>query len=413
MSLFTWLDYSEDERRKAEKFVDMFRQQDTVDELGLGVIRDIISDEFFPGTSTIQTRARYFFFIPWIHVKVEESGYSGREAKEKAKDMQNRLRNALVEGGEEEGVIGFRAKLDLKRLASSVYWNGMRGLQIFLKEQQEYDYFRSLDAFYDRKETWKKEKDENYEANGGETFKREPLNWDPLMPDPPKDYLKSTNFNLTKDEGDYLLRKISEVHCKSLLNYFIQNKTVIADAVSFPWEHPLNNVLMKNKHELGRQLILARGFSEIMHGASLLYNLILSEMIKNKEYVEEYRERIEEWWDEKIKSQNTILNSWDYEEFYSWITSIRMLKRAKTWTFIKDWHEIVTKSASAEMIIKSDEAKRMIKDREQMVKPGNARTANSNALKIWNGDSGSKQMDFRWGKPVKTIINEIIKGINK
>ena len=36
-----------------------------LDELGIGLIRDGFSDLFFPGTSTIQTRAKYFFIVPY------------------------------------------------------------------------------------------------------------------------------------------------------------------------------------------------------------------------------------------------------------------------------------------------------------------------------------------------------------
>ena len=40
---------------------------DTVDELGVLTIWEAIADQLLPGLSTIQTRARYFFFIPWIY----------------------------------------------------------------------------------------------------------------------------------------------------------------------------------------------------------------------------------------------------------------------------------------------------------------------------------------------------------
>jgi hypothetical protein len=49
----------------------LFRERDTRDELGVGVIRDLLADEFFPGTSTIQTRLRYMFFVPWIYQQLE------------------------------------------------------------------------------------------------------------------------------------------------------------------------------------------------------------------------------------------------------------------------------------------------------------------------------------------------------
>jgi len=58
MVSLTWLDYSEQERRQAMEVIDLFREEETRDELGLGTIRDAFADLLFPGTSTIQTRAR-------------------------------------------------------------------------------------------------------------------------------------------------------------------------------------------------------------------------------------------------------------------------------------------------------------------------------------------------------------------
>jgi hypothetical protein len=64
MSMFVWLDYSEHERRKMLDVVDLFREHDTRDELGVGSVRDVFADMLFPGTSTIMTRARYFLLVP-------------------------------------------------------------------------------------------------------------------------------------------------------------------------------------------------------------------------------------------------------------------------------------------------------------------------------------------------------------
>lgn len=43
----------------------MFEEPGTRDELGIGPVRDAFSEQLFPGTSVIQTRARYFLFVPW------------------------------------------------------------------------------------------------------------------------------------------------------------------------------------------------------------------------------------------------------------------------------------------------------------------------------------------------------------
>ena len=50
-STFAWLDQSEEQRRKILDIVDLFRENGTVDELGLGTIRDALADILFPGTS--------------------------------------------------------------------------------------------------------------------------------------------------------------------------------------------------------------------------------------------------------------------------------------------------------------------------------------------------------------------------
>ena len=34
-----------------------------VDEIGIGLIRDAFANYFFPGTSTVQTRAKYFLIV--------------------------------------------------------------------------------------------------------------------------------------------------------------------------------------------------------------------------------------------------------------------------------------------------------------------------------------------------------------
>jgi hypothetical protein len=61
-----WLDYDERDAQRMREVFAAFDDKDTIDSLGLGVIRDSISDQLFPGISTIQTRARYFLVVPWV-----------------------------------------------------------------------------------------------------------------------------------------------------------------------------------------------------------------------------------------------------------------------------------------------------------------------------------------------------------
>lgn len=59
-SVLSWLSHSESEHQRALEVIDLFREEGTRDELGIGRIRDAFSERLLPGTSTIQTRAGYF-----------------------------------------------------------------------------------------------------------------------------------------------------------------------------------------------------------------------------------------------------------------------------------------------------------------------------------------------------------------
>ena len=64
--MIAWLDTSSDEQRRVRELIALFAQSESRDELGIGQVRDAFSEMLFPGTSVIQTRARYFLFVPWI-----------------------------------------------------------------------------------------------------------------------------------------------------------------------------------------------------------------------------------------------------------------------------------------------------------------------------------------------------------
>lgn len=53
-----WIDFSKTERSKILSVLDLLSENGTLDELGIAAVRDGFSNLFFPGTSTIQTRAQ-------------------------------------------------------------------------------------------------------------------------------------------------------------------------------------------------------------------------------------------------------------------------------------------------------------------------------------------------------------------
>ena len=71
-----WIDFSKNERNKVLSVLDLLSENGTLDELGIAPVRDGFADLFFPGTSTIQTRAKYFLIVPCLYRHYFPSEYS-------------------------------------------------------------------------------------------------------------------------------------------------------------------------------------------------------------------------------------------------------------------------------------------------------------------------------------------------
>jgi hypothetical protein len=85
-------------------------ESEAVDELGIGLIRDGFSDILFPGSSTIQTRAKYFFITPYILIEMERENYQSSEKfLKKLGEIEVDLIKMLNKDNV-RGVIGRRAK---------------------------------------------------------------------------------------------------------------------------------------------------------------------------------------------------------------------------------------------------------------------------------------------------------------
>src|SRR5690349_462801 len=110
------MDHSDREQRRVLEVIDKFKESDARDELGLGTIRDAFADALFPGTSTIQTRTRYFLFVPWIYRDLERKRVSSREIAHLARKAETSVAAALKASGQDErGIIGARAGDSVKR----------------------------------------------------------------------------------------------------------------------------------------------------------------------------------------------------------------------------------------------------------------------------------------------------------
>ena len=241
-SSYTWLDYSETERRKALEVIDLFRERDTRDELGIGTVRDAFAEALFPGTSTIQTRARYFLFIPWIYARLERLGVPSARVAQRARTDEVRIIEALLRSGETEGVIGREVGASLQRLPSDIYCLGLHTFGIRKFNGSRAQYYRHLDRFYRCLERG----NADLITEDGDTVDGRPMNWDPHLPPAPVDWPTDLSFRLTRQEGSYLKDRIEANAPGSLLSYlvggasfeqadFVTMETISSSAKRFVW----------------------------------------------------------------------------------------------------------------------------------------------------------------------------------
>lgn len=92
-----WIDFSKEDRQKAFDVINLLSEQGAVDELGIGVIRDAFANYFFPGTSTIQTRAKYFLIVPYMLRYNKQLTYSNYYVMNKLRVMFARISVSMLE----------------------------------------------------------------------------------------------------------------------------------------------------------------------------------------------------------------------------------------------------------------------------------------------------------------------------
>lgn len=402
-STFSWLDYSERERRQMLDVISRFRERDTRDELGIGAVRDAFADLFFPGTSTIQTRARYFLFIPWLYRGLESKSVPSEKIDHRARREEINLIYALLQSADTAGVIGKDAKEKLQRLPSNIYWQGLGAWGIRLFPGSQAQYHRQLDAFYmvGRGQP----RNDDGEPVGG----RLRLNWQPDLPPAPADFPRQASFALTRLEADYLRERILLRVPDTLLAHLV-DRGQVTDGVEFPWEHPQFADFPEHIHT---QLRHARNFSEAIFGVVLLYNLMLAEAAHSEERIEVYRSEIAAW-ETLLHERTASIQPWaaDLTPFWAMVESARVRITAWTKRFITEWLMLAAQLSPGRQLTDQAAARELVASRERQLKHAQARLDNARALELWTGAAGVFRLDYRWGV-TQTLVTDILRGLKE
>lgn len=329
-SQFGWVDFSASDRSRVQYALKQLSEPGTLDELGIGGLRDGFADLMFPGFSTIQTRAKYFITVPRILrdylalSAVERRKLSpGAYLKEHETYVADALKAAHPDG-EQKGIIGVTMEdgQTVARLPSSVYWVGLRtwglvnshaSLNQFLHTFTPQDEFSGSLSL-----------DEPDDVDAGTIINR--VNIDRYIPD----WRKHLTITLTSSESDFLSNKLRTGPCYSLPRQFelcdLRAQALIhTDFPSLAAWIGRCKVLPAHTRETVK---MAQAFSELIYGAHLRFNIVLAKKNKRNDLLESLEEKWEAW---RQQPQGVP------DDIDMWIARTDVRLRYHTRVFLKKW----------------------------------------------------------------------------
>lgn len=373
-----------------DRLLDAFRDKGTVDELGIGTIRDTFSDALAPGTSTLHSRARYLLFVPWAVTEATAHGYPADRAAQELRRVEVRLIEALRKGDPEGGVIGRDARAKLKRMPSVLYWSAMSRYRL---KRCGHGIEQHLRFASERPATTRDEDDDVEVTRHHDPCFRQ-------LPVPPEGWLENSDFTLTREEAEFLRDQIISTCDGTYLGWLVLHG--MQDDPEWPWDEVLIQDLPP---EPARVLAHARRFSQLYAGAPILYSLLLARAKGWQDGIDEYEQRLELW----AAGEETQVASaeWRGHDFWHCLADSGWRRNVSTHAFVDQWVELVR---GGQRLAENAAAADLVTSRERRLKGRRSRFVNAEALEAWEGGNGLAQLTFRW-QQAKTLVTDIHRGL--
>lgn len=390
-----WLDLDTAASERVATLLRSLDEPGTLDVLGLGTIRDALSDMLTPGTSTVQTRLRYFIFVPWIFRRLEADGVTPASFTRTLRDYEAKLIDCLRSGGD-DGVIGARAGRKLKRMPSDIYWRGlaawgMRHHPLSIAEHGQRIAARKRQSI---------ERDED----GNATEPTAPM-WAAIPPEPDGFLKRPIDFELQPEEAEVLTDGIRRRHPETLVPVLSDQPALTLDAIDYPWLLPANCL----PDRLSETLRHARCFSELAHGPGLVYNLLVARKARDdlgwstEESVDRQVARLGSW-AALVERRHESLRSWvdEPEEFHRLLAGHNIASAA-----FRFWHDLARRAVDDPAgFAENPKVHQLVIGRERRLKTTRARLSNRAALEVGGQPASVDRLDYRWGI-TKTYLQDL------
>lgn len=406
-STFTWLQFDQEQSRRARELVRALSEPGTLDSLGIGTIRDGFANILLPGTSTIQTRARYFLLVPWAVRRVAASSPRNRDNYDKRlRDVEVATIDALkLHDPSARGIIGVERGRRTRNLASTIYWSGLASWGIRAAADLTRADVRDV-ALAPRS------------ARRNDDGESTPLTiWDDI-PDPPKGFPDEPLPILpTPDEADYLLSKVATTRSRTVRDKVRRapgRPTLLAEVARSPQTAAVEHLWDIPSPLLGEDLTalveLAHGFATAIQGARLRYLDLLferkatlgGEPLAGRAALDL---RIAEWLAEMHRDA-ARMHAWQARipEMFALLAEHGVTVRPSTRDFVSTWSTAAVEDAPDALA--STALADLITGREARLKKQSARLTHDSPLHAWNGELlGIDQLDYRWGVARRHILD--------
>ena len=278
-----WVDFSREDREKVLDVMNLLQEPSAVDEIGIGLVRDAFANLFFPGTSTVQTVAKYFLIVPYVLKEATEGRYGNdlnkilRRIDQEEKDCGIRL---MQNCPGEDGIIGRRVlpKNWVARKPSNIYWNGIRTYGICTQDLTIPELLKASIILQAQKKTsslGNKGDDtadsERDDADAGRDVTTQLFS---VPDDYYGDWRTNLSIHLTATEAAFLRKTIETSVSTSLLGYLLRYSIDVTKYDSF--EAIYEDLGAVVPAEVGRTMKLACDFNRLVYTARVRYNYILS-----------------------------------------------------------------------------------------------------------------------------------------
>lgn len=414
MSVIAWLDTSPEEQRRRREVLRLFEQHESRDELGLGQVRDVLSDALFPGFSVLHTRARYYLFIPWCFQAVGDSSDRAARVGRTERVLADTLARTQAP---RSGVIGARTGPAVKTLPSAIYWSGLRTFGVLTRDVAPSQVTGAVTS----------------DAEADELVGRSLGDWHPTLPAAPRGFPREVDggFDLTRDEATWLRERMVEGAGDTLLGHLVRAGRAPEQGSITPWSDPLAVSVAGGEAAAG--LRHAEVFSRVMHGASMLYLMLVAEAYASAGFaddafsIEPYRQRLK-WWVDGVDRRN-LLDGWSSSAFWTYVLARNPRIGPRTRAFVDDWLDVVRSGRLPDILDDhSDLARRsrtLVGRRERTLKAGQSRLVNRRLLQTWSpadiGRQGLREtppstpqvtFTYRWTN-VRAVLRDIVDGLER